>query len=63
MLNTRCFWSGTFFESHAVAFRLRAMLKLDHRGRLFQELRVDGSRCFDVVSRLLLITPLLHIGV
>ena len=46
-----------------VALILKAMLKLDHLGVLFQELRVEGSRFFDVVSRLLLITPHLHISV
>ena len=56
MLNT-----GT--KCLGVAFILKAMPKLDHRGILFQGLRVEGSWCFDVVSRLLLITPHLHIGV
>ena len=39
------------------------MPKLDLLGVLFQELRVEGSRCFEVVSRLLFITPHSHIGV
>ena len=46
-----------------VAIILKAMPKLDHLGVLFQELRVEGSSCFDVVSRLLLIRPHSHIGV
>ena len=46
-----------------MAFILKAMRKLDHLGVLFQELRVEGNRCFDVISRLLLITPHSHIGV
>ena len=46
-----------------VAFILKAMPKLDHLSVLFQELHVEGSRCFDVVSRLLLITPHSLIGV
>ena len=56
MLNTgtRCF---------RVAFILKAMPKLNHLDVLFQELCVEGSRRFDVVSRLLLITPHSHIGV
>ena len=29
----------------------------------FKELRVAGNRCFDMVSRLLLITPHSHVGV
>ena len=44
-----------------VAFILKAMSKLNHLGVLFEELRVEGSRCFDLVSRLLLITPHSHI--
>ena len=48
---------NTGSKCHGVAFILKAMPKLDHLGVLFQELRVEGSRCFDVVSRLLLITP------
>ena len=43
-----------------VAFILKVMVKL--LGVLFQELRVEGSRCFDVVSQLLLITQHSHIG-
>ena len=52
-----------FFESHAVPFCLRVMPKLEDLGALFQELRVESSRCFDVVNRLFLITPHSHIGV
>ena len=44
-------------------FILKSMPKLDHLGVLFEELRVEDSRCFDVVSRLFLITPHSHIGV
>ena len=57
------------FESNAVAFclstvsGLRAMPKIDHLGLLFQELRVEGNRCFDEVSQSLLIIPHPHIGV
>ena len=51
-----------FFKSHAVAFCLKAMLKLDQPDILFQELYVENSRSFDVVSRLLRITPHLHFG-
>ena len=57
------FWGDVFPESQAVAFRLKAILNLDHLGVLFQELRVEDSRCFDEVSRLLFITPHLRIGV
>ena len=39
MLNT-----GT--KCLAVAFILKTMPKLDHLGVLFQELHVEGSRCF-----------------
>ena len=39
------------------------MPKLDYLDALFQELSVESSRCFDVVSGLLLITPHLHTGV
>ena len=46
-----------------VAFIFKAMPKLDHLGVLFQELREKGSKCFDVVNRLLLVTPHPHIGV
>ena len=46
-----------------VAFILKAILKLDHLGVLFQELRMEGSMCFDEVSRLLFITPHSHIVV
>ena len=46
-----------------VAFILKAMPKLDHLDVLFQELDVEGSKCFDVVGRLLPISPHLHIGV
>ena len=38
-----CVLGGRFLESHAVAFRLRAMLKLDHLGVLFEELGVEGK--------------------
>ena len=55
MLNT-----GT--KCLGVVFILKAMPKLHHLGVLFQELRVKGSRCFDVVRRLLFITPHSHIG-
>ena len=46
-----------------VAFILKVMPKLDHLGVLFKELQVEGSRRFDVVSRLLRITPHSHFGV
>ena len=46
-----------------VVFILKAMSKFDHLGVLFQELRNEGSRFFDMVSRLLLITSQSHIGV
>ena len=39
------------------------MPNFDYLSVLFQELRVEGSRCFDVISRLLLIVPHSHIGV
>ena len=39
------------------------MPKINHLGVLFQKLRVEESWCFDVVSRLLLITLHSHIGV
>ena len=44
-------------------FTLKAMPKPDHLGVLFQELRVEGSRCFDVLSRLLFITLDSRVGV
>ena len=56
MLNT-----GT--KCLGMAFILKSRPKLDHLGVLFQELRLEGSRCFDVVSGLLHITPHSHIGV
>ena len=43
MLNTDTKYLG-------VAFTLKAMPKLDHLRVLFQDLRVEGSRCFDVVA-------------
>ena len=46
-----------------MAFILKAMPKLDHIGILFQDVGVEGNRCFDVVSRLLLFTPHSYIGV
>ena len=49
-------------ECFELACILKTMPKLDHLGVLLQELCVEGSRCFDVVSRLLLITPHSHIG-
>ena len=39
------------------------MPKLDHLGTLFQGLCVEGSRCFDVLNQLLLITTHSHVGV
>ena len=54
---------GIFFESHALAFRLKVMPKINHLGALFQELCVESSRCFDAVSQLLLITQHLHVCV
>ena len=46
-----------------MAFILKAMPNIDHLGILFQELRVEGSKCIDVISRLLLISPHTHIVV
>ena len=46
-----------------VTFILKAMPKLDYQGVLYQEFSVEGSRCFNAVSRLLFITPHSHIGV
>ena len=46
MLNT-----GT--KCLGAAFIFNAIPKLDYPGVLFHELRVEGSRCFDVVNRLL----------
>ena len=56
MLNT-----GT--KDIGMTFIVKAMPKLDHLGILFQELHVEGCRCLDVVSRLLLITPQSYTGV
>ena len=39
------------------------MPKLDHLDALLQEIFVEGSRCFDVVCRLLYIAPTLAFGV
>ena len=54
---------GGFFLKPFRGFCLRAMPNLDHLGVIFQELLLKSCRCFDAVSRLLLITPHLHIGV
>ena len=55
MLNTIDVTGLHFFKSHAVAFCLRTRPKLDYLlGVLFQQLRVEGSSCFDLVSRFLL---------
>ena len=54
MLNTR---------GRGLAFFMKAIPKIDHLGVLFRELRVEGIRCFNVVSRLHLNAPHRHIGV
>ena len=56
MLNT-----GT--KCLGVTLILKAKPKLDYLGVLFQELRIECSRCFDVISRLLSVTSHSHIGV
>ena len=53
---------STATKCFGVAFILKALPKLDDLGVLFQKLRVEGSRCFNEVSQLLLNTPYSHIG-
>ena len=56
-------WGRFFFESHVEAFCLRVMPKLDHLDVFFSKNTYGVSKRFDVVSRLLLVTPHSHIGV
>ena len=51
ILNTKRFEVAFFLKVMQWHFVLRAMLKLDHLSVLFQELCVEGNRCFDVVFR------------